>query len=107
MKKDIESRKINFVCSFYSNDEQENGRGNAGATASGKELREGIIASNNFKFGTKIHIDKLGDYVVQDTGNENYIKQIDNNTYKIDVYVSSKEEAERLGIIKSTGYIIK
>ena len=101
----ISEEKINFICSFYSGSDEENG--GQTLTASGQSLREGIVASNNFKFGTRIHIDKLGEYQVEDTGNPNFIKQIDENTYKIDVYVNSSEEAERLGVIKSTGYIIK
>ena len=101
----ISEEKINFICSFYSGSDEENG--GQTLTASGQSLREGIVASNNFKFGTRIHIDKLGEYQVEDTGNPNFIKQINENTYKIDVYVNSSEEAERLGVIKSTGYIIK
>lgn len=78
-------------------------------TASGKHLSRGMVASpSNIPFGTKIYIKEFNKiYTVQDRGNSNYIKWIDNNTVRLDIYVSSKEEAYRLGIIKTKGYIMR
>lgn len=104
-------RKINIIATFYTGSPDENG-GYANITASGKILSRGMCASNNFDFGTKIEVEGLEEIgitnlEVQDTGNPKYIKKIDENTYRLDVYVPDKKTAKKLGVKQIKGYVIK
>jgi len=103
-------REINIIATFYTGSPDENG-GYANITASGKALCRGMCASNNFDFGTKIEVEGLEEIgitnlEVQDTGNPKYIKKIDENTYRLDVYVPDKNTAKKLGIKQIKGYIV-
>lgn len=66
-------------------------------TASGTEVRSGILAANFLPFGTKVQIPKLfGDrlFIVEDRMHrrkENFV----------DVWMSSKEEARKFGVSKT------
>lgn len=106
-KKKEESEWINLVCTFYTGDENENGVGNTNKTASGKKLSRGMCASNAHKFGTQIYTKEFGVLTVEDTGNSQYIHQINENTYRIDVFVSNKQMADELGVMKIKGKIIR
>ena len=48
-----DSQEINLICTFYTASADE-GSG-TGLTASGKVIKQGMIASNSFDFGTKIY----------------------------------------------------
>ena len=99
-------RKVNIVATFYTGSAKENG-GFANLTATGKKLSRGICASNNFDFGTKIFLDGYGVYEVQDRGNPKYIRQIDDETYRIDIYVPIRKTAMKLGVKLVQGYILE
>ena len=65
-----------------------------GITASGKQIQEGMIACpQNIPFGTQLIIDGVT-YTCEDTGS--YIKWA-NGVMRVDIYVSSHEEALRRG----------
>lgn len=109
----IEYQEINIICSAYTSDPAENGN-SLGITASGKKLQEGFCAiPRNYKLGTKVVVFGLEKYtgfnklVGYDYGNPSYIRQIDSNTIKIDVYMSSKKQAINFGVRKFKGYIVK
>lgn len=97
--------KINLICTFYSGSAEENG-GHANLTASGKTLSRGMIASNAHAFGTQIYTERFGLLTVEDRGSSSHIFQVDSNTFRIDIYVESEDEAEQLGVIRTTGRII-
>ena len=63
-----------------------------GITASGEMVRDGIVAADTsiLPFGTRIHIEGLGVFVVKDTGG--YIKG-----NRIDVYMESYSAAIKFG----------
>lgn len=75
-----------------------------GYTASGTIATQGrtCAAPAEIPFGTVIHIDGLGDYIVEDRGGA-IIKN--GNTYCIDIYMDSHEEALKMGRIYTKGYI--
>ena len=65
-----------------------------GITASGKQIQEGMIACPpNVPFGTQLIIDGVT-YTCEDTGS--YIKWV-NGVMRVDIYVSTHEEALRRG----------
>ena len=65
-----------------------------GITASGKQIQEGMIACpSDVPFGTQIIIDEVT-YTCEDTGS--YIRWV-NGVMRVDIYVSSHEEALRRG----------
>jgi 3D (Asp-Asp-Asp) domain-containing protein len=107
---------INFICTFYGRGDDENGIGRGDMNAIGGKLSRGTVASNNFNMGTKIHLDKIGNVKVLDTGSTEYIKQIDDNTYVIDVFVERnlfesekhyKKRISNMGKQSMKGYIVK
>lgn len=63
-----------------------------GRTASGKQVRQGIIAAdpNVLPLGTKVHIKGYGNFVVADTGG--HIKG-----RRIDIWMPSKQQAIKFG----------
>lgn len=63
-----------------------------GITANGNKVRKGIIAAdtNVLPFGTKVYIEGLGIFVVDDTGSA-----IKGN--RIDIYMDNVDEAVRFG----------
>lgn len=77
-----------------------------GITASGTTVQEGrtIAMPSNVPFGTKVYIEELDHtFIVEDRGG--YIKQLDDNTMRVDVYVDSHELALELGRHMSRGII--
>lgn len=77
-----------------------------GITASGTTVQEGrtVAMPKNIPFGTEVYIEELDHtYIVEDRGG--YIKQLDDNTMRIDVYVSSHEKALELGRHMSKGVL--
>lgn len=79
-----------FIASGYSANDHVQGTDNT--TATGKEVREGIVAVDPdvIPLGTKIEIKDIGIFTAEDTGGK-----IKGN--RIDIYFDSKEEAEEFG----------
>jgi hypothetical protein len=107
------SKKVNVVATHYGGGANENG-GFSGLTASSKRLSRGMIATpNNISFGTPIVLEDSNGAktikITEDRGNSKYIKWLDSNTVRIDIYVPDKsvEEIKAMGVKKYTGYIIK
>ena len=73
--------KYTFELSFYTDLNCENGFGNI--TATGKILKDGIIANNFLDFGTKVYIEGFGVKTVEDRGSKKYF----NTVSKVDVFV--------------------
>lgn len=94
-----------IILTFYSVDAEQCGN-DLGITASGKHIQEGMCAApTSINFGKVISLSNGQSYVVEDRGSSKYIRWIDNNTFRIDVYVPSREQAERLGVKTYTGVI--
>lgn len=77
-----------------------------GITASGDRVQSGITVAmpSCVPFGTKVYIEELDHvFTVQDRGG--YIKQLDDNTMRVDVYVDSHELALELGRHMSKGIL--
>lgn len=79
-----------FVASGYSADDPVQGTDNV--TATGKEVRAGIIAVDPdvIPLGTRIEIKDMGFFTAEDTGGK-----IKGN--RIDIYFDSKKEAKEFG----------
>lgn len=77
-----------------------------GITASGAVVQEGrtVAMPSSVPFGAKVYIEELDHtFVVEDRGG--YIKQLDDDTMRVDVYVDSHELALQLGRHMSRGII--
>lgn len=77
-----------------------------GITASGARVQSGVTVAmpSSVPFGTKVYIEELDHvFTVQDRGG--YIKQLDDNTMRVDVYVDSHELALELGRHMSRGIL--
>ncbi|HEY4695475.1 MAG TPA: 3D domain-containing protein [Candidatus Hydromicrobium sp.] len=79
-----------FVASGYSANDPAQGTDNV--TATGKEIRKGMIAVDPdvIPLGTRIEIKNMGFFTAEDTGGK-----IKGN--RIDIYFDSKKEAEEFG----------
>jgi 3D (Asp-Asp-Asp) domain-containing protein len=79
-----------FVASGYSANDPEQGTSNK--TATGEEVKEGIIAVDPdiIPLGTKVEIKDVGVFVAEDTGGK-----IKGN--RVDIYFNSKGEAKDFG----------
>lgn len=86
--------EIKVECTFYTSLAGCNGDSSC-LTASGEKLNDMTIAIPRkvgstkpiYPFGTKIYIEGIGERIVQDTGNPNYLKIKDDGTIIIDVFV--------------------
>jgi 3D (Asp-Asp-Asp) domain-containing protein len=91
--KDRVARKIKMIITGYSSTVWET-QGNPFITASGKRVRDGIIANNLLPFGTKVKIPSLfGDkvFVVEDRMNSK------KGYYHADIWFPSREQALKFG----------
>jgi 3D (Asp-Asp-Asp) domain-containing protein len=81
---------FHFVATAYSKDDP--GQGTDDLTATGKTVREGIIAVDPeiIPYGTAVEIKDMGYFVAQDCG-----EKIKGN--RIDIYFDSGQEAESFG----------
>lgn len=110
------NEEINIVVSFYTNSKSDCGKTN-GVSASGKHLptlsRGGTIpiaAPKDIPFNTKIYIDGIGECDVQDRGGLIKWVWIDGVKYmKVDLFVpnTTDKKLKEMGIVKTTGHIIK
>lgn len=106
--------RVAFTLSHYGDTAGENG-GYAHKTASGVNLFDGVVASNNFPFYTKIFLENYQKtYMVLDTGNKNVLKKLPDGSIKIDIFVPRKSGESNadyknrimdLGIRKTYGYV--
>lgn len=71
--------------------------------AMGKELKAGVSVASPLPFGTKIHIDGLGDYVVQDRTADWVVEKYGEGI--VDIYFDSHEEAKQFGLKHLDVYI--
>lgn len=103
--------KIKAKISFYTSLACENG-GYAGITASGKRLREGMVANNYYSFGTNIYFKGYGLKEVQDRG----AKSVFNNYTSFDVFVPRNygesdsqyfKRVNNMGVKTVTAYVFK
>ena len=69
-----------------------------GITASGKRVFKGIVANNWLEFGTKVEIEGLGIYIVEDRGSKKYFGTKQERRKAIDIYFDTHEEAKRFGV---------
>lgn len=73
------AKTYTFTITFYTELEGEG----QGLTASGKRVAYGMVASNHLKFGTKIQLEGMGTFTVEDRGSAAHFNRIE----RIDVYV--------------------
>jgi len=74
------------------------GRFSDGITASGKKVKVGMVANNWLPFGTKVFIEGLGEFTVEDRGSKKYFGTKKEKRKCIDVYFDSHKEAKELGV---------
>ena len=78
-----------FRCTYPYND---------GITASGKKVKVGMVANNWLDFGTKVFIEGLGEFTVEDRGSKKYFGTKEEKRQCIDVYMDSHKEAKEFGV---------
>ena len=71
-----------------------------GITASGHKLKPGdkVVAGNWLPFGTKVKIEGLGVYSVQDRGAKSLFGSKNNHIKHLDVWMSNHKEALKFGV---------
>lgn len=91
-----------FVVSFYDNCKACCGKDEShqayGITASGERARRGYAACNWLPFGTVLKIEGLGMFTVKDRGAKRLFGTPKRPVKRIDVWVASHDEAQKLGI---------
>ena len=70
-----------FTITFYTSLPDEGG--GLGLTASGKNVSYGMVANNHLPFGTKIQLEGLGVFTVEDRGSKTHFK----DPNKLDVFI--------------------
>jgi len=109
-QKKIEPQWQEFVLTFYSSMNSENGYGSI--TSQGKKLSRGGVANNVIPQNTQIYLERYGQVIVNDKGSNKHFA-IDT---RLDVFIereygeSDREYSKRiskLGVQKVKGYIVK
>lgn len=98
--------EINLRVSFYTVSYEDCGN-TKGRTASGKRIRQGMIAMpKDIEFGTQIYIENMGTYTCEDRGG--LITYDKDGTMKVDVYVpnATQKQLRELGVKYLKGYIL-
>lgn len=97
-----DGKYITFNVSFYCSCSKCCGGYSNGITASGKYAKANhtIAAPKGYSFGTKIYLEGMGTYTVEDRGGAIYGN-------RIDVYVNSHAQALKLGRKQIKGYVVK
>lgn len=80
-KKEVKSYL--FIISFYTELEGEG----QGLTSSGKRVSYGMVANNQLPFGTKIQLQGMGAFTVEDRGSPSHFNRVE----RIDVYIPRKK----------------
>ena len=68
-----------------------------GITASGKKAKPGYVACNWLPFGTRVNIEGMGTYLVQDRGAKSLFGSKSNHIKHLDVYFQTHKEARKFG----------
>ena len=77
-----------------------------GLTASGKQVKSGMVACNHLPFGTKVKIaGKV--YTVEDRGSKRYFGTFKDIHRHIDIYIPDHVQALKLGILKRYVEVLK
>ena len=109
IKRQEEASTIEFILTFYTSLDCENGYG--AITCTGKKLVDGMVASNVYKLGTTIKLKGWGEVTVSDTGGENF-----NVSNRLDVFIprdgdesdyNYKRRVNKMGKVTVKGRIIK
>lgn len=107
VEEQIANSKQEFVLTFYTEDDNQNGYG--AITCTGAKLSDGMVASNYYPLGTIIYLEGYGEVTVSDTGGGNF-----SNSSRLDVFVArqngedisvTNQRALRLGKQVVNGYI--
>ena len=69
-----------------------------GITASGKKVSEGMVACNWLPFGTKVNIEGLGVFSVQDRGAKSLFGSKTNHIKHLDVFLPTHKQALKFGV---------
>ena len=69
-----------------------------GITASGKHVKYGYVAANWLPFGTKVRIEGLGIFEVQDRGAKSLFGSKKNHIKHLDVYMPTHKQARQFGV---------
>lgn len=69
-----------------------------GITASGKHVRYGYVACNWLPYGTRIHIDTMGNYIVMDHGARSQFGDSTHHIKHVDVYIPNHKTAKKFGV---------
>ena len=107
-KEEASKNWINIIATAYSASMDECNRAD-GLTASGVIATQDktIAAPTDIEMGTKLFIKDLDKtFTVEDRGNRRYIRRINANTIRIDVYFESKQDAIAFGVQQFKGYIV-
>jgi 3D (Asp-Asp-Asp) domain-containing protein len=67
-------------------------------TASGKKAQYGMVACNWLPFGTKVKVEGLGVFTVQDRGAKSQFGSKTNHIKHIDVYLPTHKQALQFGV---------
>ena len=106
-KQKSKKKEVIFTLTFYTTLPEENG--GYTTTCSGKPLKYGIVASNVYKQGTKINLDKYGTFIVSDRGGSDF-----NHYNRLDVLIERrggesnyeyKKRVNNMGRPKVKGYV--
>lgn len=96
-----------FKLSFYTNLPSENGGWTI--TASGKELKYGMAASNYYSLGKKIYLEGWGEFTIEDRGGSNF-----NTSTRLDIFIPRKSgesnsaylyRVNQMGLKSVKGYV--
>ena len=105
-----ESKIVEFVLTFYTSLNCENGYG--AITCTGKPLVDGMVANNVYSIGTTIKLDGYGEVTVADRGSNKYF----NNETRLDVYIPKNSDennseyfrrVNKMGKVTVKGRIVK
>jgi 3D (Asp-Asp-Asp) domain-containing protein len=74
------------------------GKWSDGYFASGRKVYVGGVACNWLPFGTKLEIEGLGTYTVEDRGAKSIFGTKDNPIKALDIYFDQHKEARKFGV---------
>jgi 3D (Asp-Asp-Asp) domain-containing protein len=69
-----------------------------GVTASGKQVKEGMVACNWLPFGTQVKVEGLGTFTVEDRGARSLFGSKTNHIKHLDVYMPTHQAARQFGV---------
>lgn len=100
----LPERKMNIVATAYTSNIICCGKDD-GITSSGVIATGGTIAApSDIPFGTKIKINGLGTFKVQDRGGA--IVRVNSNTIRVDIWKPTYWEALKFGVQRFTGEVV-